>query len=54
MERCQREIRALEALPLDHPEALGILMALTDWHVEMLLNEEKPSGRAGGQGSEAG
>ena len=40
-ERCRQEIATLEALlRSDHPEELGLLMAIGDWYIELSLIEE--------------
>jgi hypothetical protein len=43
MERCLREIAAIEALIRDgHPDLQGLLLGLSDWSAELrLLEKEK-------------
>ncbi len=38
-DRCRKEISWLEALPLDNPDRLGILLGLADWYTELWLLE---------------
>jgi len=44
MERCLREIAAIEAeLRAGNPDAMGLLLALADWHAELrILQKQRP------------
>ena len=46
MERCRREIAAIEALLLaGHPDIEGLCVALSDWSTELrILEKEKSAG----------
>jgi hypothetical protein len=42
IERCRREIAGIEAqLRSGHPDLHGLLLALSDWHVELRLLERE-------------
>jgi hypothetical protein len=42
IERCRREIAAIEALILDgHPDVEGLCLALSDWCTELRLIEQE-------------
>jgi hypothetical protein len=42
MERCLREIAAIEAeLLAGNPDIAGLVLALSDWHAELRIEEEE-------------
>ena len=51
IERCQREVQAVEEAPLaGHPDVAGLCLALADWSCELriLQNEKRRQDEAGG------
>ena len=48
MERCRREIAAIEAeLLAGNPDVEGLVLALSDWHVELRILQDDERRRAG-------